>query len=152
MLNSNFGRIACSQNNQPYIVPFNFVFDGKEHLYAFSTLGQKIIWMRENPLVCIETEKIGSEDNWTTVILFGKYQELSEKLEKDFAYELLANRPKWWKPAYLAGTHREEIEEKPVYFRVSIEKMSGRMVFSGDIETSVKKFAKRPNLKTRGLW
>lgn len=156
LLNANFGRIACSQNNQPYIVPFNFAFDGKEHLYAFSTLGQKILWMRENPLVSVEVEKISSEDNWTTVIVFGRYQELSDNPElakiKDYAHELLANRPKWWKPAYLAGTHRQELEEKPVYFRVSIEKMTGRMVFSEDVKTSVKKSAKKPKLKTRGLW
>ena len=152
LLNSSFGRIACSQNDQPYVVPFNFAFDGKEHLYAFSTLGQKIFWMRENPLVCVEAERIGGEDSWTTVIAFGRYQELFDKTEKDYAHELLANRAKWWKPAYLAGMHREEVEEKPVYFRVAIEKMSGRAVFSGDIETALKKSAKNLKLETRGLW
>lgn len=155
--NSNFGRIACSQNDQPYIIPFNFAFDGKEHLYAFSTLGQKIEWMRENPLVCVEIEKISNEDNWTTMIIFGRYQEISDKPEsaklKDYAHELLANRPKWWKPAYLAGSHRVEVEEKPIYFRLLIEKMTGRMVFSADIETSAKdRQSAKPTHKTRGLW
>lgn len=152
---SNFGRIACSKNDQPYIVPFNFAFDGKHHLYAFSTLGQKILWMRDNPLVCVEVEKITHEDNWTTVIVFGQYEEVTEKADlKEFSRELLANRPKWWKPAYLAGSHRQEFEEKPVYFRVSIEKITGRMVFSAELEASSKEkqSAKKTKPKTHGLW
>lgn len=153
--NSNFGRIACSQDNQPYIVPFNFAFDGKKYLYAFSTLGQKNLWMRENPLVCVEVEKITNEDNWTTVIIFGRYEEVSDNAElKNYSHELLANRPKWWKPAYLAGNHRQQFEEKPIYFRISIENMTGRMVFSAELESWVKakQSAKKIKPKTHGLW
>lgn len=153
--NQNFARIACSKENQPYIVPFNFVFDGKEHLYAFSTLGQKNLWMRENPLVCVEVEKITNEDNWTTVIIFGSYEELSDNSElKSYSHELLSNRPKWWKPAYLAGNHRQQFEEQPIYFRISIERMTGRMVFSAELESSAKarQTAKKTKPKTHGLW
>jgi uncharacterized protein len=39
------GRLACAHENQPYVVPFHFAFDGGNYLYAFSTLGQKIEWM-----------------------------------------------------------------------------------------------------------
>ena len=35
--------------DQPYIVPIYFSYDGK-HLYGVTTLGQKIEWMRSNPL------------------------------------------------------------------------------------------------------
>jgi uncharacterized protein len=153
----NFGRIACSNNNQPYVVPFNFTFDGN-HIYAFATLGQKILWMRENPQVCVEVEKISSEDDWTTLVVFGRYEELSDNPEsaklKDYAHELLANRPTWWKPAYIAGVHRRELEEKPIYFRISIKKMTGQRVFSGELEkiSTEQKSVKTPKLKTRGLW
>jgi uncharacterized protein len=48
----DFGRLACVSNNRPYIVPIYFSYDA-ERLYSFSTLGRKIEWMRENPLVCV---------------------------------------------------------------------------------------------------
>src|SRR5262245_26666519 len=45
----NFGRLACARDNQPYVVPIYFSYHGG-YLYGFSTMGQKIEWMRSNPL------------------------------------------------------------------------------------------------------
>jgi pyridoxamine 5'-phosphate oxidase-like protein len=42
-----FGRLGCSQDNQPYIVPIYFAYH-ERYLYSFATLGQKIEWMRAN--------------------------------------------------------------------------------------------------------
>ena len=42
---TRLGRLACAQDNQPYIVPINFAFDGT-YIYGFTTLGQKIEWTR----------------------------------------------------------------------------------------------------------
>ena len=36
----SFGRLACARDNQPYVLPIYFSYDG-EHLYGFSTLGTK---------------------------------------------------------------------------------------------------------------
>ena len=58
-----FGRLACSCNDRPYIVPIYFCFDA-DRLYCFSTLGQKILWMRQNPLVCVEADEIRAHDDW----------------------------------------------------------------------------------------
>src|ERR1700694_3039062 len=51
----SFGRLACARGDQPYIVPIYFSYDRK-HLYGVTTLGQKIGWMRSNPLVCLEID------------------------------------------------------------------------------------------------
>jgi Predicted flavin-nucleotide-binding protein len=71
-----FGRLACVANNRPYIVPIYFSYDA-ERLYCFSTLGQKIEWMRENPLVCIEVDEVLAHDNWRSVVAMGHYLEFS---------------------------------------------------------------------------
>lgn len=34
------------------------------YLYAISAIGQKIEWMRANPLVCVEVDNITSDDEW----------------------------------------------------------------------------------------
>ena len=52
----DFGRLACVRGDRPYIVPVHFSYDGR-HLYGITTLGQKIEWMRSNPLVCLETDE-----------------------------------------------------------------------------------------------
>ena len=38
--------------------------DDNDYLYSFSTVGQKIEWMRANPNVCVETDEV---TNSTTV-------------------------------------------------------------------------------------
>lgn len=143
--NSILGRIACASGNQPYVVPFNFVFDGREYLYAFSTIGRKIRWMRENPLVCVEIEEIVNQYNWTTLVIFGSYEELPDEPEFErqriYAHELLSRRPMWWQPAYVAGTHREQSGDIPVYFRIHIEKITGHRAAPESFETKVPRTA-----------
>jgi uncharacterized protein len=62
-----FGRLACVRRDQPYIVPIYFSYDRK-HLYGVTTLGQKIEWMRSNPLVCLEIDERTSHYQWTSVV------------------------------------------------------------------------------------
>ena len=72
---ANIARLACARNNQPYIVPIHVDFDG-EFLYGFATLGQKIEWMRQNPLVCLEIDQLKTRTQWASLVVFGHYEEL----------------------------------------------------------------------------
>ena len=76
------GRLACAHEGQPYITPMSFTYEAG-WLYSFSTVGQKITWMRANPLVCVETEELVDRQNWATVIALGRYEELP-KTPSDF--------------------------------------------------------------------
>ena len=66
----NVARLACARNNQPYIVPIHVDLEG-DYLYGFATPGQKIEWMRENPLVCLENEEFTTDRQWASVVVFG---------------------------------------------------------------------------------
>lgn len=133
-----FGRIACARENQPYVVPFHFAFDDNKQLYAFSTLGQKIEWMRANPLVCVEVDDIKNQFEWTSLVIFGRYEELPDApefaSERNRAYELLSQRAMWWQPAYVAGVHRPSsaADDKPIYFRIFIDKITGHRAVSDE--------------------
>jgi hypothetical protein len=59
---ADLGRLACVRGDRPYIVPIYFSYDDK-HLYGVTTLGQKIEWMRSNPLVCVEVDERGSSSD-----------------------------------------------------------------------------------------
>jgi hypothetical protein len=72
-------RLACAHEDQPYVTPMHCTYDDN-HLYGFSTLGQKITWLRANPLVCVLVDEIVSPQDWASVIVFGKYEELNAPL------------------------------------------------------------------------
>lgn len=73
---SSLGRLACARFDEPYVVPIHFSLDAERScVYAFSTVGQEILWMRENPQVCLEVEEIPDKENWTTVLAFGRYED-----------------------------------------------------------------------------
>ena len=123
------GRLACARDGQPYIVPIYLTFDGK-NIYGFSTLGQKIEWMRSSPLVCVEIDDIKNQNQWTSIIVFGRYEELSDTVEYEairaHAYELLQKRVMWWQPAYVAIAHREEPKSlTPIFYRIHIDRITG---------------------------
>lgn len=132
---NELGRLACARRGQPYIVPIHYSFDAaRTCLYAFSTVGQKIDWMRENPLVCVEVEEIADKDRWTTVLVFGRYEELTDSpadaSARRTAQTLFEQRPRWWYPA-AAKTDSREHHEMVVY-RILIDRMSGRRTSRGD--------------------
>jgi nitroimidazol reductase NimA-like FMN-containing flavoprotein (pyridoxamine 5'-phosphate oxidase superfamily) len=72
---------------------------GGEHIYSFSTYGQKIEWMRTNPLVCVEVDNIKNQFEWTSFVIFGRFEELTETPEFEenrlLTYQLLSQYPMW---------------------------------------------------------
>ena len=122
---ATLGRVACTHEGQPYITPMSVTYDAN-WLYSFSTLGQKITWMRANPHVCVEVEELVSPQDWATVIVIGRYQELTTEKERTYAHDLLERRPAWWEPGY-SRTVMEGKERplKPVYFRILIDQITG---------------------------
>ena len=74
---TSFGRLGCARDNQPYVVPIYFAYE-PGHLYGFSTVGQKIEWMRANPKVCVEVDEVTNHFEWMSVIVNGRYQELPD--------------------------------------------------------------------------
>ena len=126
---TSVGRLACALSHQPYIVPIHFSFDAERTcLYAFSMVGQKIQWMRKNPRVCVEVEEITSKNHWTTVLVFGRYHEISRNAkdsdDRQRVERLFQIRPEWWLPAAATVPSREHHDM--VLYRIEIDRMTGR--------------------------
>jgi len=139
-----FGRLACASNDRPYIVPIYFCFDA-DRLYSFSTMGQKILWMRQNPLVCVEADEIRAHDEWESVIVVGHYVEISNGPDgakaRSHARSLLQKRPLWWQSGYTASQVRRQPKSvTPIYYCILVEKMTG-LRGSPDISESRKRRA-----------
>lgn len=132
-----FGRVACARDDQPYVLPIYFSYDGR-HLYGFSTLGQKIEWMRSNPLVCLEIDERTSHHEWMSVVVFGRYEELPDTPEfgraRVQAHEVLQKRAMWWQPAYVATEDRDQLT--PIFYRIHIKQMTGHRATPDPVEAA----------------
>lgn len=142
LAHAKVGRLGCARANQPYVLPFNFAFDGGDYLYGFTTLGQKVEWMRSNPLVCFEVDEVRSHNHWSSVIVFGRYEELPDTSEfevaRTHAHGFLQKRAMWWEPAYISQEHRNNLHSlTPIFFRVKIENVTGHRANSDDSEIAV---------------
>jgi nitroimidazol reductase NimA-like FMN-containing flavoprotein (pyridoxamine 5'-phosphate oxidase superfamily) len=126
---AHVGRLACALFDQPYIVPIHFSFDAERRcLYAFSTVGQKIEWMRKNPRVCVEADEIDDQNQWTSVLVFGRYYEIGRGPKdadaRERAEQLFQQRQDWWLPAAAKVPSRDH--QEMVVYRIEIDRLSGR--------------------------
>ena len=126
---ATIGRLGCALNDQPYVVPINFAFDG-HYIYGFTTLGQKVEWMRANPSVCFELDETISHNQWMSIIVFGRYEELPDapgyQRGRSQAHSALQKRAMWWEPAFISQDHRDQQHSlTPIFYRIHIQKMTG---------------------------
>jgi nitroimidazol reductase NimA-like FMN-containing flavoprotein (pyridoxamine 5'-phosphate oxidase superfamily) len=156
---ARLGRLACASNNQPYIVPVYLAYHespvGEPCLYGYTTVGQKVESMRANPQVCVEVDEVTSCTRWTSVIVFGRYEELpdlpelnvghsperaghyyeivpdepSQAAERLLAYQLLQTQALWWEPASTARAalaHRDSaVPFVPIFYKIAIDRVTG---------------------------
>lgn len=125
-----FARLGCAWKGQPYILPIRIVQESN-HLYCFSTVGQKIEWMRKNPLVCVEADEIESQQKWCSVVAFGRYTELPKtpdfEKERHRAHALLWPDGEVWEPGYARTiVHGKTHVLEAVYFKIRLDDVSGR--------------------------
>lgn len=124
----HIGRLACSLDDQPYVVPVCFSFEG-DFIYIFSAVGKKVEWMRQNPKICLQADEIGGPTNWFSVIVTGKYLELTERqhaAQREHALEQLSQYSEWWLvPLAEKRESTSDLSIEPVFFRIEIESMTG---------------------------
>ncbi len=128
------GRIGCSGEERTYVVPVNYVYDGK-YIIGHSLEGLKIRMMRKNPDLCFEVDEIQNYTDWKSVIVWGRFQELTDDKEKYAAMKLFVDRMMRLKISETAIP--PEISEKrvhprtpgnikPVIYRILVTEKTGR--------------------------
>jgi len=136
---SRLSRLACVHDDQPYIVPAYLAYDAEAHgepsLYGVTTRGTKVEWMRSNPRVCVEVDHVLDFDQWVSVVVLGRYEELVDapreevdispayeqqqalrrhsaaddpgnNPERHRAFQILQSHAMWWEPAWSAWRSR----------------------------------------------
>lgn len=128
VLTSNaLGRIGCTNGNKIYVVPINYVYDGK-YILAHATEGMKIDMMRTHPNVCFEVDEVQDFTNWRSVILWGTYQELPDERSRLAAMKLFNEKMIHVKISSTAHVQEQSAygTAKPVIYRIVIAEKTGR--------------------------
>ena len=130
--NAKVTRIAMSLDNNPYIVPMNFGFDGNNLYLHTGEFGKKIDILKKNDKVCFEMdinhELVESSEacKWSmrflSIIGYGKAIFLDEISQKIKALGLImqqySNTDNW--------NFNEEDINKVNIIKINIESISGR--------------------------
>jgi nitroimidazol reductase NimA-like FMN-containing flavoprotein (pyridoxamine 5'-phosphate oxidase superfamily) len=86
--------------------------------------------MRENPRVCLEVDCVNGSDDWSSVVVVGRYEELTDTPEyyneRLQALALLQTRPMWWEPGTSAPTsERNRPNYEPIFYRIVVDRVTG---------------------------
>jgi nitroimidazol reductase NimA-like FMN-containing flavoprotein (pyridoxamine 5'-phosphate oxidase superfamily) len=132
LLNQVMGRLAFHADDNTYIVPISYAYDG-QYIYIHTGEGMKTEMMRKNPKVCFETDHLLNMANWKSVIVWGTCEEVNTKTDRHSALSLLLNRilpiissetthlsPQWPFPP----DNLDEI--KGVICKITVNKKTGR--------------------------
>jgi len=133
------GRIACCEEDAPYIVPLTYSFDG-EYLYGQTVDGKKLDILRKHPKVCFEVDTMTDMRNWKCVLVFGEFEELTDD-EADDARGKLFDKVLTLMTSATVHPHEHDTDTivaddrrvKPVMYRIRIDEMTGR--FESDRST-----------------
>ena len=98
LLRAHYGHLACARDNQPYVVPMNYVFDA-QHIYFFTTEGTKTEYMAANQQVCFQVEEIMDAGRWRSVMATGRAERVSALAETERAMRLIVERNPTLMPA-----------------------------------------------------
>lgn len=115
------GRLGCCLENEPFVVPINYYFDG-EAIYVHSLPGKKIGIMRENPRICLQVDEIRDPYNWRSVLVYGSYDEITEQETREQILSLLFHHLPHLTP--VESKIRSSIAET-VIFRILIDQITG---------------------------
>ena len=80
LTNNYIGRIGCRDDESVYIVPVNYQYK-PGYVQCYSLVGEKILMMRRQPDVCFEVEEVKDNSHWTTIICWGRYEEITDESE-----------------------------------------------------------------------
>lgn len=121
------GHLGCSRDGRPYVLPMHYVYDG-ESIYFLTTEGQKTEYIKANNEVCFQVESINSRDDWQSVVVIGRAEQLTDSYEKEKAMQIIGAR----NPSLTPALNLTEVdvwtrENSIAIYRIKTEIMDGRM-------------------------
>ena len=128
------GHLALAKNNQPYIVPLNYVYREGQILFHSRTSGRKVDYIASNGLACFQVgsygEVIRGENpckfnyNFKSVLVEGNISEVEDRVAKEEALEAIIE--KYAGPEFGRGRMLPENIESVKVFTIMPSVISGK--------------------------
>ncbi len=116
------GRLGCVVDDGPYVIPVNYLFHN-DIIYVHSLLGRKIKAMRANPRACLQVDDIRDEYNWRSAIAYGRYEEVTDEGELNWALRRLISRFPGLTP--VESVPVRDGQSSVIVFRIRVEEVTG---------------------------
>lgn len=116
------GRLGCIDEGGPYVVPVNYILHG-DSIYVHSLPGRKINALRENPRACLQVDKSESEYHWRSAIAFGRYEEITDEGDRQWAIRRVLSRSPGLTP--VESVQISEEQSQVIVFRIHIDEVTG---------------------------
>jgi len=84
----NYAHLAMAKDNIPYVVPVHYAFDGQD-LFVYTTEGKKSDIIGINPEICLQAEDVEDNENWKSVIVSGKAEQITDEDARQKALDLI---------------------------------------------------------------
>lgn len=132
--NNYVGRLGFCLKGRPYIIPTTYYFDeSTSGIISHSREGMKIDEMRKNKEICFEIEEVDSLSRWKSVLLWGKYEELTGSTARfalhnfvSHVRELLHKQGKDAAHFIDDMSYADAEDGKAIIYRIHILKQSGK--------------------------
>jgi nitroimidazol reductase NimA-like FMN-containing flavoprotein (pyridoxamine 5'-phosphate oxidase superfamily) len=129
------GHLGCCRDNEPYVVPISYAYH-EGNLLCYTHPGRKVEMLRDHPRACVQVDEVG-QDGWTSVIVYGTYEELDgEARTRAIAFlgreiSKVHTRTPAFLREELVGLGGENQKNPPILYRIAVTEMTGRMCGKG---------------------
>jgi len=117
------GRLGFVAEGEPYVVPMDYVFE-EMCIYAHSLLGHKIRALRGEPRACFQVDRVADDLHWSSVMVHGTYEEITDPGERLLAYRKLLLRFPGLTPVEVIEDHGPPHPDV-ILFRIPVEAVTG---------------------------
>ncbi len=127
------GRLACYADGQIYITPLSYAYTADGYIYIHTYEGKKLQMLRQNGALCFQVDDMKDLSNWKSVILWGKFEELTTPEDRAVALGVLSGRALPFissetmhlSPHWPFGSDNQT-SVGGIFFRIKITEMTGR--------------------------
>jgi nitroimidazol reductase NimA-like FMN-containing flavoprotein (pyridoxamine 5'-phosphate oxidase superfamily) len=135
------GRLGLCHDNQPYLVPLNFVYENGCIYAHCAETGMKLDYLRDNPRVCFEVDEhirtatapvpCDHETVYRSVIAFGRARILTTIEEKTAALKLIVSKYAGPEQAgnvtnRIVDSYKSPFGGKTTLLGITIDRMTGK--------------------------
>lgn len=128
------GYLAYTYMKSPYVVPMTYFYDSAEdYLIGYTSKGHKTQSMRLNPTVSVLVEEIDSLNDWKTVAVYGRFEELSGTTAKAALHKFrdglkkLVGQINDKELEFLSDfSSKSDSEDPPIVYRIKVQEFTAK--------------------------